>query len=160
MTALPACRALAVCAILGSGVAGVGCAYIWGLSTAAGGIAQGLAGASGSGSSLSGHKIMVFGGPNHRTYLGCLSCNQYDTQSVFNSHGTFGSAYSTESIFNRYGDYGSPYSSYSACSAYASDPPVIVDEQGRYYGRLTVGARSDGPPTAELRAWLAAVCQH
>lgn len=46
----------------------------------------------------------------------------------------------TDSIFNRYGEYGSQYSTYSACSPYASDPPVIVDGAGNFYGRLTINA--------------------
>lgn len=104
---------------------------------------------------------MVFGGSGHKTYLGCLSCNSYNSESVLNSYGSYGSAYSATSIFNAYSEYGSPYSAYSACNPYASDPPVIVDGAGKYYGRLTVNTyRSDGPPTPELRAWVAAVCEH
>lgn len=81
---------------------------------------------------------MIFGGTDHKTYLGCLNCNEYATDSVFNFYGTHGSPYSGESIWNHYGEYGSPYSTYSACNPYASDPPVIVDQNGAYYGRLTV----------------------
>ena len=83
-------------------------------------------------------KLMIFGGEDHKTYLGCLNCNEYATDSVFNSYGAHGSPYSSESIWNHYGQYGSPYSTYSACNPYASDPPVIVDQNGAYYGRLTV----------------------
>jgi hypothetical protein len=62
---------------------------------------------------------------------------------------------------NRYSEFGSLYSATSACNQYASDPPVIVDEQGTYYGRLTMNQyRRDGPPTPELKAWLAGVCEH
>jgi hypothetical protein len=108
----------------------------------------------------SSRKIMVFGGENHSVYLGCLSCTQYDAESVFNSYGKHGSQYATASVLNPYGQYGSKYSRTGACNPYASDPPVIVDERGTYYGRLTVNPyRRDGTPTAELRAWLAGVCQ-
>jgi hypothetical protein len=116
------------------------------------GVSQGVAAASSG-------KLMVFGGPGHRTYLGCLSCSQYDGESIFNEYGTYGSQYSAQSILNPYSAFGSLYSTTSACNPYASDPPVIVDGNGKYYGRLTVNQyRRDGPPTAELRAWLAAVC--
>ena len=80
---------------------------------------------------------------------------------MFNDYGTYGSEYSAQSIHNSYGQYGSPYSAYSACNPYASDPPVIVDDQGAFHGRLTVNlyhrqaARSD-----ELVRWLEdAVCR-
>jgi len=102
---------------------------------------------------------MLFGGEDHKVYLGCLSCNEYASDSVLNRYGDHGSRYSDTSIFNKYGDYGSRYSSYSACNPYASDPPVIVDEEGGFYGRLTVNkyhpqrTRSEG-----LNAWIAGVC--
>jgi len=81
---------------------------------------------------------MLFGGMDHKTYLGCLNCSKYATDSVFNEFGSAGSSYSTDSIWNTYSDFGSRYSMYSACNQYASDPPVIVDSQGNYYGRLTI----------------------
>jgi hypothetical protein len=120
------------------------------------GVSQGLAAATPSGT-----KLMIFGGPGHQTYLGCLSCSEYDTESIFNEYGTYGSPYSAQSIRNPYSSFGSPYSATSACNPYASDPPVIVDGNGKYYGRLTVNTyRTDGPPTDQLRAWIAAVCAH
>jgi len=83
-------------------------------------------------------KLMIFGGEGHRTYLGCLSCSEYATDSVFNSYGSHGSRYAIESIWNHYSDFGSRYSSYGACNPYANDPPVIVDSGGAFYGRLTL----------------------
>ncbi len=29
-------------------------------------------------------KLMIFGGTNHGTYLGCLNCSEYATDSVLN----------------------------------------------------------------------------
>ncbi len=102
---------------------------------------------------------MLFGGTNHTVYLGCLNCSEYASDSVKNSYGTHGSAYSSESIFNHYGPYGSAYSTESACSEYASDPPVIVDQNGKYYGRLTLNSyHAQIGMGAELAGWLAAVC--
>jgi hypothetical protein len=102
---------------------------------------------------------MIFGGASNRVYLGCLNCSQYAADSVKDPYGTHGSTYSQESIFNHYSPYGSPYSAESACNQYASDPPVIVDEAGKYYERLTLNRyhREIGVGT-ELMAWLAAVC--
>jgi hypothetical protein len=83
-------------------------------------------------------KLMVFGGTDHKTYLGCLNCNEYASDSLFNSYGSHGSPYQSDSIWNHYSEFGSPYSTYSACNPYATDPPVIVDQNGTYYGRLTL----------------------
>lgn len=83
-------------------------------------------------------KLMIFGGADHRTYLGCLNCSEYAADSVLNQYGEHGSRYSSESIWNHYSEYGSAYSTYGACNAFATDPPVIVDSAGNYYGRLTL----------------------
>jgi hypothetical protein len=83
-------------------------------------------------------KLMFFGGINHQSYLGCLNCSEYATDSILNQYGPHGSRYAQESIVNQYSDFGSPYSHYSACNQYASDPPVIVDSDGNFYGRLTL----------------------
>lgn len=101
-------------------------------------VAAGAAGASAGGNTYSTQKLMVFGGQDHRTYLGCLNCSEYATDSVFNRYGTYGSSYSASSIWNHYNEFGSAYSSFGACNKYASDPPVIVDSSGNYYGRLTL----------------------
>jgi len=57
---------------------------------------------------------------------------------VFNPPSDARQAALVQSIFNPYSQFGSRYSAYSACNPYATDPPVIVDENGNYYGRLTV----------------------
>jgi hypothetical protein len=104
-------------------------------------------------------KVMIFGGDGHRTYLGCLNCSEYATDSVHNEYGTHGSPYASESIHNHYSQYGSPYSTESACNEYAFDPPVIVDASGRYYGRLTLNRyHAQLGAGASYMGWLAAVC--
>lgn len=105
-------------------------------------------------------ELLVFGGPNHRTFLGCISCSEYDSDSILNEYGPHGSRYSSESIHNHYSEYGSPYSSYSACSRYASDPPVIVDGEGGFYGRLTLNKyHAQATKNRTLLAWLGGVCE-
>jgi hypothetical protein len=96
------------------------------------------AGAAGASAPHSLAKLMIFGGQDHKIYLGCLSCNEYAPDSVFNSYGNNGSPYSAQSVWNHYSEFGSPYSIYGACNPYASDPPVIVDQNGNYYGRLVL----------------------
>jgi hypothetical protein len=70
------------------------------------------------------------------TYLGELSTNKFDSDSIFNEYGTYGSKYSSDSIWNEYGTYGSKYSNKSAFNDYASDPPMIYSGD-QYVGRLT-----------------------
>ena len=62
---------------------------------------------------------------NDGTYLGRLT-NRFDSQSIYNEFGTYGSQYSSLSIYNPYGTYGSKYSSKSPWNPYTSTPPVLV----------------------------------
>jgi hypothetical protein len=104
-------------------------------------------------------KLMIFGGSNHGTYLGCLNCSEYAADSVLNKYGSSGSPYSAESISNHYGQFGSKYSAESACNPYATDPPVIVDGDGKYYGKLTLNRYATGIGTGtEFMGWLATIC--
>ena len=60
-------------------------------------------------------------------YLGTLSANPYDPDSVSNIYGRYGSPYSQDSINNSVGEYGSPYSNNSINNPYATNPPIILD---------------------------------
>jgi hypothetical protein len=90
-------------------------------------------------------KIMIFGGRSHGTYLGCLSCPSSAPDSIFNAYGGYGrcASHADRNLFCRgaFAEFGSsgPFDDASACSSGASDPPVILDEQGTYYGRFSVG---------------------
>lgn len=103
-------------------------------------------------------KLMLFGGIGHKTYLGCLNCSQYESDSVLNKYGDYGSRYGDASIFNPYGDFGSAYGEYSACNRYAADPPVIVDKDGHFYGRLTINTFAERTNSERTNAWIAGVC--
>ena len=63
--------------------------------------------------------------------------------------------------WNKYSDFGSLYSTYSVCNAYATDPPVIVDHEGNYYGRLTLNQyHAEIASGRQYIAWLEhTVCQ-
>jgi hypothetical protein len=81
--------------------------------------------------------LLLFGGSDHKTFLGCLNCSKYDSGSVCNKYGANGSKYNTDSIWNPYGNFGSKYSSDSSWNLYSSSGPVIVDNSGQFYGRLS-----------------------
>jgi hypothetical protein len=50
-------------------------------------------------------------------YLGNLSANEFDQNSIANPFGA-GSPYSSNSVTNEFGIYGSPYSNQSATNSY------------------------------------------
>lgn len=87
--------------------------------------------------SVDAQALMIFGGEDHDVFLGCLNAGKYDSNSIWNKYGDYGSKYSSCSIWNKYGNYGGKYSSCSPFNTYASDPPVIVDEDGNFYGYFT-----------------------
>lgn len=70
-------------------------------------------------------------------FLGKLSLNTYDPESILNSYGIYGNIYSATSIWNQYSAYGSPYSSLSPFNPYTSTPPIIY-LRGRNVGFLSV----------------------
>src|SRR5690554_758438 len=76
-------------------------------------------------------------------FLGKLSLNQYDSESISNTYGSYGSPYSSTSIKNQYSQYGSPYSSLSPYNQYSSTPPTIYIK-GRKYDYLTKNKYKSG----------------
>lgn len=84
--------------------------------------------------SLQAQTLLIYGGSDHDVFLGKLNADCYDSESIWNEYGTYGSKYSSKSIWN---EYGSEYSSYSPWNEYASTPPVVVDSRGNFYGYLT-----------------------
>ena len=123
------------------------------------GFARGMEGAYTPGLYTSA-RLLVYGGQNSDTFLGCLNCSEYSAESVLNQYGSYGSAYGGQSIHNRYSDFGSQYSASSACNEYASDPPVVVDDQGNFYGHLTLNRYNNQIPDTNMIAWLTGVCSN
>jgi len=72
------------------------------------------------------------------TFLGDLSTNPYDPNSVNNPYGKYGSPYSPLSIKNPYSLYGSPYSPLSPNNPYAVGGPIVpfnLPGQSGYTGK-------------------------
>lgn len=69
-------------------------------------------------------------------FLGILSSNKYQLDSVMNEYGRYGSKYSSTSIFNQYCQYGSRYGFYSPFNPHTSTPPKIIFK-GQWVGLLT-----------------------
>jgi len=92
----------------------------------------------GTAGAVSAPVLLVYGGPSpYNTYLGCLNCNEFIQDSVFNQFGTFG-PFRNPSMMNQFNTYGSSFSNLSACNTFATDPPRVFDQNGTYYGTLTV----------------------
>jgi hypothetical protein len=98
--------------------------------------------------------LLLFGGEGHRTFLGCLNCGRYESGSICNKYGPHGSKYSADSIWNKYGIFGSRHSSQSPWNRFASDPPVIVDNNGNFYGYLTANRSNPQRTRIELYVTL------
>ena len=62
------------------------------------------------------------------TYLGELSDNPYDPDSVANPYGRYGSPYSSTSINNPYSTYGSRFSPQSPNNPYATQAPLLFGD--------------------------------
>lgn len=72
-------------------------------------------------------------------FLGKLSLNVYDAESILNPYGIYGSLFSSTSIRNQYSIYGSPYSSLSPFNPYTSTPPTVY-LHGKKVGVLSVNS--------------------
>lgn len=77
---------------------------------------------------------MIYGGEQNDIYLGCLTCDKFDSDSIWNKFGLYGSKFNSESVWNKYGKYGGSFSDYSPFNKFARNPPVLVDSNGKFYG--------------------------
>lgn len=69
-------------------------------------------------------------------FLGRITTNPHESESILNEYGPYGSQYSNTSIFNEYSPYGSPYGQFSVNNPYSSTPPKLF-VQGNLIGRVT-----------------------
>ncbi len=99
--------------------------------------------------------VLLFGDSNYDVFLGCFSCSRFDSESVHNPFGQYGSRFSSTSIWNHFSQYGSPFSTHSACNEFASNPPILVDNQGAFYGELTLNLfRPNAVRDPDVVDWL------
>lgn len=69
--------------------------------------------------------VFVFVSFANAEYLGNLSTNPYDPNSINNPYGA-GNPYNPNSVTNPYGQYGNPYGPNSATNPYATDAPKLL----------------------------------
>ena len=92
---------------------------------------------------IAAQEILIFGGPGHKEFLGCITCGELAANSVWNEMSSYGWQ-NGFGKWNPFGQFKNPFSTYSACNEFASDPPVMVDKNGNAYGRLTINRFSIG----------------
>ncbi len=91
---------------------------------------------------------------NDGQYLGKLSLNRFDPESILNNYGLYGSQYSVTSIYNKYSMYGSQYSSLSPFNPFTSTPPHIY-LKGVRVGVLSVNRYIMGSVDPEhIQIWM------
>lgn len=85
-------------------------------------------------------RLEIWGGPSYNQFLGCLTCNEF----------------SSESVFNQFGRDGSRFSSYSVCNEFANSPPRVIDAtRNVFVGELTLNQfRSNAWREPVVVAWL------
>jgi hypothetical protein len=82
-------------------------------------------------------QLLLFGGDDQKTFLGCLNCPQSDSRSICDQFGEYGSQFNGESIWSQFGNFGSPFSDDSPWNQFSTSGPMIMDKSGQSYGRFT-----------------------
>ena len=82
--------------------------------------------------------LQIFGGQKQNVYLGCLNCSNLETISIWHELGNYGNNQSSKSIWNSKGIYGSQHSNYSPWNKNAKYPPALKDDNGEFYGFLSI----------------------
>ena len=70
------------------------------------------------------------------TYLGKLSSNPYDSESISNPYSRYGSSFG-QTVNNPFSSFGSPFSPTSITNPYTYDAPRIYASDGTYLGKLS-----------------------
>ena len=74
-----------------------------------------------------------------KQYLGKITEDTYDTESIINQYGPYGSAYSATSIFNHYCPYGGQFGRFSPENPYTTTPPKLFIN-GSEIGRVSANS--------------------
>lgn len=85
-----------------------------------------------------GERILIYGGENQDVFLGCLNCDKFDKESIWDFTNEYGSSFGKYSIWNRFKGYGGAYGKYSPFNRFSDNPPILVDKKGKFYGYFTI----------------------
>jgi hypothetical protein len=101
--------------------------------------------------------LLLFGGSDHKTFLGCLNCTDTSDISVCNDVGKYGSDVAENSIWNDVGKFGSDVSPLSPWNDVSTDAPIIVDRDGNSYGYFSTNTVHHDRTRIE---WLVAILDY
>jgi hypothetical protein len=99
-------------------------------------------------------QFKIYGGKNHDQFLGCMTCDDEDSNSIWSSYSDYGSMHNPNSIWNPDGKYGSKTSNYSVFNEKAKYPPIILDENGKLYGYFTVNKKFPKRATNRMTEYI------
>src|SRR5665213_1438400 len=84
--------------------------------------------------------LLLYGGTDHKTFLGCLNCVATAKSSVCNEFEKYGSSFQSDSIWNSFGTFGSEFNPQSPWNSFSSVAPIIVDSDGGSYGHFSANS--------------------
>ena len=103
---------------------------------------------------------MIFGGQNRDIYLGNISTNPADADSIYNQQGKYGNSKSAAlSISNKKSEYGAATSELSACNPHAINPPILVDKYNMVLGDFTLNPERNSTLTPAIISALQKLCR-
>ena len=107
---------------------------------------------------LHAKEFQIYGGTGNKSFLGCIGCNEFSSDSICNRFGTYGNEFSTNGMFNKFAGFGNEFSRKSPWNEFSTsnDVPVLVDKQGNFYGYFTINQyRSNAVDFAgEMYKWF------
>ena len=102
---------------------------------------------------------MIFGGQDHDIYLGNISLQQGDRDSIYNLQGKYGDPNADLSISNKKSIYGSATSALSACNPQATNPPILVNKYNNVLGDFTLNAERETKLSDDVIGSLRKLCK-
>lgn len=97
-----------------------------------------------------GTELYIYGGKNSKVFLGKLNASKFDSESIWNTYGNYGNKYNSNCIWNAYGEYGNSYNANCPFNKYGSNPPILLDKQGNFYGYFTANKYAANRANYEL----------
>jgi hypothetical protein len=83
------------------------------------------------------NQLLIYGGNDHKIFLGCLNCVVNSPTSVCNENGRYGWDLQPNSIWNPNGKFGSDISPTSPWNDLGRNPPLLKTPDGASFGYLT-----------------------
>lgn len=87
--------------------------------------------------STTAQNLHLYGGDDYTVYLGCLDCSRFESKSIWNAFGDYGSSFSNTSIWNDLNNYGDTNNPLSPWNTVSNKALKIVDDSGKFQGYLS-----------------------